>query len=122
MTITRWTNNQIQTPNAGEFEHVLEIALWSDCGITEYVGISNATRNDLIDLMNSEVARLHAWMDSEVASGAMGQRTDEPQIARILERPIADQDGEFPELHDWSEIFYTGIDFPPTTKNPISKP
>lgn len=104
MTITRWTDDQIETPNAEQFEHVLELALWHDCGITEYIGVTGASRNDLIDLMNSEVARLHAWMDSEVASGVMSERTDEPQIARILERPDPDEDGEFPSLHDWSEI------------------
>ncbi len=104
MTITRWTNNQIKTPNAEQFEHVLELALWHDCGITEYIGVTGASKNELIDLLGNEVEKLCAWMDSEVESGAMDERTDEPQIARILERPAPDEDGEFPSLHDWSEI------------------
>ena len=105
MKITRWTNDQIKTPNAGEFEHVLELALWHDCGSTEYIGVTGASKNELIDLLNNEVDKLCAWMDSELASGVMSERTDEPQIARILERPIADSDGEFPSLHDWSVFF-----------------
>ena len=105
MTITRWTNNQIETPNAEQFEHVLEIAAWDDCGITEYIGVTGVSKNELIDLLINEVNELRAWMDLEVENGVMDERTDEPQIARILERPAPDEDGEFPALCDWPVFF-----------------
>jgi len=105
MTITRWNNNQIKSPSGGEFEYVLELALWHDCGCTEYIGVTGAVKNELIDLLNDEVERLHEWMDSEVESGSMDARTDEPQIARILERPDPDEDGDYPSLCDWPVFF-----------------
>lgn len=105
MKIIRWNDNQIKSHSDREFEHVVELALWHDCGITEYIGITGASKNELIDLLNGEVDKLCAWMDSEVESGAMDERTDEPQIARILERPAPDEGGDFPALHEWSVFF-----------------
>jgi hypothetical protein len=105
MTITRWTNNQNQSPDTGEFEHIIELAIWCDCGITEYIGVTDATKNELVDLLANEVNQLRAWMDAEVESGSLDERTDEPQIARILQRPESDDDGDFPAICDWPVFF-----------------
>jgi hypothetical protein len=59
----------------------------------------------LIDLLQQEVDALHAWFDEEVRKGVMDARTDEPQVARILERPAPDEDGDYPASSDWPVYF-----------------
>jgi hypothetical protein len=56
MKITRWNNNQLKSPNAEQFGHVLELALWSECGCTEYLGVNGASKNELIDLLGHEIS------------------------------------------------------------------
>lgn len=92
-------------PATSEFNYILEVAAWADCGLTEYMGITGTPTNaELWDLLASEVNRVHKWLDSEAASGAMDNRTDEPQIALIRQRPNADEDGDFPPSHEWPII------------------
>jgi hypothetical protein len=99
MKLTRYTDNNRDTTH---FDYIIEIAAWADTGTTEYVGINGTlSRDELIALLSSEVRKLHKWFDEEVRSGNLEQRTNEPQIARILQRPEADEDGEYPASCEW---------------------
>lgn len=101
MQITSYTNNAT-IPTESQFNFILEVAPWADCGIAEYMGIIGQTSNDeLWDLLAAEVNRVRDWLDNEAASGAMDARTDEPQIAIVRQRPAADEDGDFPPSHEW---------------------
>jgi hypothetical protein len=101
MKLTRYTNNNREIDTA-QFDFIIEVAAWADTGTTEYVGIAGTpSQDELIALLSNEVEELHKWFDEEVCKGNLEERTNEPQIARILQRPEADEDGEYPASCDW---------------------
>ena len=104
MKITNYTNAG-EMPAESQFDYIIEVSAWADCGTSENMGITGHPTNDeLWDLLASEVSRVREWIDSEAESGAMDARTDEPQIAIVRQRPEADEDGDFPPSHEWPII------------------
>jgi len=104
MKTTRYTNDG-NMPDETQFDFVIEVAAWADTGTTGYIGISGQpTRDELQNMLAAEVAQLRDWIDAEAEKGVMGERTDEPQVAVVRQRPPADADGDYPESHEWPVV------------------
>lgn len=104
MNTTRYTNTGKKTDES-TFDYVIEVAAWADTGTTEYIGITGQpTHAELHDMLAAEVAQIHEWLDAEAQKGNTGERTDEPQVAVVRQRPAPDEDGEFPPSHEWPII------------------
>ena len=100
---TRYTNAG-KMPDETQFDYVIEVSAWADAGTAEYIGISgHPTHDDLRAMLADEVAELWRWLDEEVKKGNMDERTDEPQVAEVRQRP-ASADGDCPPSHEWPVV------------------
>lgn len=100
----RYTNAG-SMPAESSFDYVIEVSAWADAGTAEYIGvIGQPTRDELHKMLAAEVAQVHEWLDAEAKKGNMDERTNEPQVALIRQRPAADENGDFPPSHEWPVI------------------
>jgi len=104
MKTTRYTNGG-KMPDESAYDHIIEVAAWADTGTTEYIGITGQpTLDELRNVLAAEVTRVHEWLDNDAIAGVMGERTDEPQVAVVRQRPAADADGDYPASHEWPVV------------------
>jgi len=101
---TRYTNAG-NMPDESAYDHIIEVAAWADTGTTGYIGVTGQpTLDELRAMLAAEVNEIREWIDNEAIAGVMGERTDEPQVAVVRQRPAADADGDYPPSHEWPVV------------------
>ena len=86
---------EIKRNEAKNYPFVVELAAFSDCGITEYYGADTY----------EEAERVHSYEDRRLRESLKEDYPDhELDTSCIRKRPNPEQDGDFPPVEEWEEV------------------
>ena len=94
-------NNIRETEKYNHYPYIVEVAAWSDCGQTERWGAE--TEAEARKILKEEISATVNWAANELDEFDP-ETTTIPEIAQILVRPEADEDGDYDDLNSWEAL------------------
>lgn len=94
-------NNIRETEKYTHYPYIVEVAAWSDCGQTERWGAE--TEDEAREILEEEISATVKWAANEV-DDFDPDTTTIPEIAQIMVRPEADEDGDYDDLNSWEAL------------------
>ena len=104
-------NNIRETEKYTQYPYIVEVSAWSDCGQTERWGAE--TESEAREILEEETLAAITWyagyLESESPTAddddlGVDEAGEVPEIAQILVRPEADEDGDYDGLDSWEAL------------------